>query len=127
MKPASFTNRVLVTGAVGVSLVVASLSVYVIYSTAAALGGWQNWLQLKALGPLLQIVTAFLMLLGAAALDIAVWQRIISRRRSFQKALMPGFHSLTPRGKYAAWRPARQTVGRNAAFGTLRTRKKIGR
>jgi hypothetical protein len=96
MKPASFTDRVLVTVAVGVSLVAASLSVLVIYS-AAALGGWQNWLQLKSFGPLLQRVTAFLMLLGAAALDIAVW------------------------------RPACQMIGRSAVFGTLRTRKKIWR
>ena len=126
MRPTSFTDRVLVTGVIASSLIAASLSALVINGAVAASGGWQNWLQPTAANPLSQIATAFLMLLGAAALDIAVWRRIASRRRSFQEARVPGFYSPTPRGKYAVWSLARHH-GRNAVFGALRTRKRIGR
>lgn len=117
----SFTDRVLVTGVALVSLIILSEAGLILWKAASALGDWRNWLLWDTFSPL---ILGLFMLLAAAALDAAVWRRLVSRRRSLRAPSLPGYSSITPRSKYAVWKPVRSVNGRAVAVGTRKPRRK---
>lgn len=126
MSTRSLTDRILFTGAVGITL---TASLGVVVATADLIRRvheWRSWAHLDHAEQWAEIPLAVLTFLALLALPAGACLRL-ARRRNVILSLSKGILSpLTPRSKYAVWSPDWRSAARPAA-GSLRTRKGVRR
>ena len=126
VKTKTLMDRVRLTGTVLVTPFVAAGAFFGVWGLIHSVKHWQALTQGRLLS---EVEVAVQMLVGAAAIALAViltaslWRRCFPRRRAWKDgaAMLP--NPFKTSGKYAVWqfqRPSR----RQALFGALRTRKK---
>lgn len=127
MNSPSFMDRILVTGAVGITLTASLGLVVAAADLICRVHERQSWTPLDHVEQWAEIPLAVLTFLVLLALPVGACLRLVRRRnvlRSFSEAAPS---PLTPRSKYAVWSDDWRSAGRPARFGALRTRKRVRR
>ena len=127
MSTRSLTDRILLTGAVGITLAASIGAVIAIADLTRRVHVWRSWAHLDQMDQWLGIPLDALAVVATFVIPAGVWLRLV-RRRNVIRSLSEGVPCpLTPRSKYAVWSPDWRSAGRPAVFGTLRTRKRVRR